>query len=620
MKDENLMAENKKLRVGLLLKIILIFCCFLAITSTVLAFVSIRALRATSYETVSQMATSKADAALSSLEYKVNSAYGRLSLTGGTLVGTEERLPASDHIFVDNISRDLNAQITVFVRQNQDFLRISTSITDAAGRRQDGTFLGAAHSATNAILNGNSFFGSITFFDRHYFAGYKPIFAQGTRDVIGALSVLVPMENINNYVESALNAKILTFAVVSFVLFVVTIIVLKFVIRKLILRPLFEVLDNLSWLAKGNFTHPLQPKGNDEIADMVRAIIKTETSINGLIRSIKNKEISLEKFADSFAVNMHQAAIAMDEIEAQINSINNKVINQSASVTETNATMVQITANIAKLNDLIEKQASSMAQGASAMEEMVANINSVTQTLIKNGRNVEELTSSSDAGRNSLQEVIEDIQTIAKESEGLSEINSVMQNIASQTNLLSMNAAIEAAHAGEVGKGFAVVADEIRKLAENSSEQSKTINNVLKEMKGSIDKIMQSTTNVTEKFRNIDSSVKIVAEQEDNIRCSMQEQEQGSKQLLEAIGFINEITQQVKSSSQEMYQGANEISTEINNLQRLTEEMANGMKEMSVGTKEINSSVHTLDELGKENLDLIQDLGKELSVFVVHDK
>jgi methyl-accepting chemotaxis protein len=291
------------------------------------------------------------------------------------------------------------------------------------------------------------------------------------------------------------------------------------------------------------------------------------------------------------------------------------VINQSASVTETNATMEQITINIDRLNDQVEKQSASVSKSSSAIEEMIANIHSVTNTLVKNSDNVQELIGASDVGRMGLQEVATDIQVIARDSEGLLEINAVMENIASQTNLLSMNAAIEAAHAGEAGKGFAVVADEIRKLAENSGEQSKTISTVLKKIKDSIDKITRSTDSVMNKFEAIDSGVKTVSMQEENIRAAMEEQSVGSQQILEVIGQLSEITRMVKNGSDSMLEGSKEVIAEGKNLETATQEITHGMNEMATGADQINLAVNQVNDISTHNREDINVLVKEVSKF-----
>ena len=314
---------------------------------------------------------------------------------------------------------------------------------------------------------------------------------------------------------------------------------------------------------------------------------------------------------------MNSTAAAVKEISTNVESIKGQVLNQSASVTETNSTMEQISANIDKVSDHVERQSGSVVQSSSAIEEMIANIQSVTNTTIKNIENVNELIEASDVGRTGMQEVASDIQEIARESEGLLEINSVMQNIASQTNLLSMNAAIEAAHAGEAGKGFAVVADEIRKLAENSGEQSKTISTVLKKIKASIDKIMVSTDNVLKKFEAIDRGVNLVADQEKNIRNAMEEQSQGSKQILEAIGNVNEITRQVKSGSQEMLEGSKEVIRESRNLGKVTMELTGSINEMADDTDHINSAVIRVNDLSDKTRKDIDLLVQEVSRFKV---
>jgi methyl-accepting chemotaxis protein len=301
--------------------------------------------------------------------------------------------------------------------------------------------------------------------------------------------------------------------IIMAVLLAASAVVLVVLTRRMV-KPLGNVVKTLTAISSDwDLTRQLYVKkkgGIAEIHDISEGFNLTFQRICGLLKNIRKEAGDLSAIGNDLASNMNVTATAVSGIAANIQNIKTRIINQSAGVSETHATMEQLVANINKLNGHVEKQSGNISMASSSIEEMAANIDAVTKTLAGNSASVGTLKDASNVGRTGLQEVAENIHEIARESEGLLEINSVMENIASQTNLLSMNAAIEAAHAGESGKGFAVVAEEIRKLAENSSEQSKTIGTVLKKIKGSIDKITHSTENVLNKFEAIDSSVRTV--------------------------------------------------------------------------------------------------------------
>jgi methyl-accepting chemotaxis protein len=325
-----------------------------------------------------------------------------------------------------------------------------------------------------------------------------------------------------------------------------------------LLRQIFTPIGRMSVMLKeismgeGDLTGRIKTDKDDEIGELAGYFNLTLDKIRNLVIAIKVEAANLHSIGGNLASQMQNTANAVHHITANIESVNEKVTSQSASVSQTSATMEQVTANIDKLGKNVESQTESVARSSSAIEEMLANINAVTQTLGRNAESVQELIKVSDVGRASLQKVTQDIQEISRESEGLLEINAVMENIASQTNLLSMNAAIEAAHAGEAGKGFAVVAGEIRKLAESSSRQSKTSSEVLKKIKNSIDIIPGSTNTALEKFQAVDERVRAVSEQETNIHSAMEEQGHGSRQILESVGKLNELTRMVEHGSVEM--------------------------------------------------------------------
>ena len=410
-----------------------------------------------------------------------------------------------------------------------------------------------------------------------------------------------------------------------FIVIVITIITLALVVftammlSRSLSMPIIRVTETLKDISEGegDLTRNIDIHSKDEIGSLAHFFNLTIDKIKNLVINIKNESAVLTGISGDLTKNMNETAAAMNQITDNIQSIRERILYQSSSVTETHATMDQVTVNINKLNSHVEDQSSNISIASAAIEEMVANIQSVAKTLVNNAANVHNLKNASDAGRSGLENVSTDIKEISQESEGLMEINSVMQNIASQTNLLSMNAAIEAAHAGEAGRGFAVVADEIRKLAESSSIQSKTISTVLKKIKESIDKITLSTENVLTKFQAIDSSVNIVAEQEDLIRNAMEEQGEGSKQLLIGISRVNELTQKVKDDSGKMLEGAKEVISESANLEKTTQEITLGVNDMASGANHVNSAVNQVNEISGKNREGIDMLIKEISRFKV---
>jgi methyl-accepting chemotaxis protein len=477
--------------------------------------------------------------------------------------------------------------------------------------------LGTSSAAYNSVNSGDTFIGELDILGKPYVAGYQPVFAENSKDIIAILFVGIEISVIRETIAQRIYHQIVLVIGTALILLIVTSLLNVLVFKRIIVRPVRTVVNALKDISEGDLTRRLTIKSRDEIGDMAEYFNYTFDKLKTLVVVIKQQSTSLSNIGNELASNMTESAAAVNQIVAAIQGIKGQVINQSAGIAETNTTMEQITSNIGNLNEHIEKQSSSVSQSSSAIEETLSNIQSVTQTLIKNAGNVTALAAASEAGRSSLQEIAMDIQEVAHESEGLMEINSVMQNIASQTNLLSMNAAIEAAHAGEAGKGFAVVADEIRKLAESSGEQSKTISAVLKKIAEAMNKISDSTARVLQKFEAIESGVKTVSAQEEHIRNAMEEQNAGSKQILEAITQLTNINQVVKGGSMEMLTGSHQVIQESENLDAVTRQIADGMSEMAFSAEQINIAINRVNSISSENKKSINSLVLEVERFKV---
>jgi len=602
---------------GLLFKISGISSALLIVAIVILAIINVRSIQVSSLQTAVIMGKSKLTGDLASFEDKLAEQYGQISLGNGDLVDEKGNSLVKDYRLVDLMSSRLGVQATIFMRENQDYRRISTSIVDSTGKRAVDTFLGSGSAAYKPIQSGNEYIGNAVILGKNYLSAYKPLFANNTHDVIGILFIGIEMSSIQDTINRERSSDIISVIIEAVIILLIATLVNVASCRIILLKPIRVVIDVLKHLGEGDLTKQSPVRSKDEIGVMTNYINAAIGKIRDLVITINQDAVSLAGIGNDLAGNMNESASAVGEINANIQGIKGRILNQSASVNETNKTMEQLAANINKLDRHIENQSSDISRASTAIEEMVANIQSVTATLVKNAGNVETLRESSGVGHTGLSQIAADIEEIAKESEGLLEINLVMKNIASQTNLLSMNAAIEAAHAGEAGRGFAVVADEIRKLAENSGEQSKTIGTVLKKMKEAIDKISRSTGNVLDKFEAIDSSVATVAEQEENIRHAMEEQGSGSRQLLDGVSNVNEITRQVKNSSHEMLEAANEVIQESANLGQVTQEVSSGMNAMALGAGQINTSINHVSEISEKNREGIKTLIKEVARFKV---
>jgi methyl-accepting chemotaxis protein len=608
---------KKEFKVSILLKIAGLSSGFLFIAVFVLAVYSINQMRNVSLAASTAIVQNKLQGDLNSVRYIIADVYGELRLENNHLVDALREPLDERYEVVDQISKDLSAVATIFQRDGSDYRRITTSIIDAAGKRAVGTMLGTSSAAYQPVKAGNAYVGRAVILGKEYIAGYEPIFTPNTRDVIGILFVGIEMSSVHEMIDNGIDRGVFFIMLLAAGILVIAVMLTVMIFKRILIKPVNIIVSVLKAAGDGDLTRTAGIRSRDEIGVLALHVNQTLANIKDLAIIIKKRTAALSDIGTDLASNMTETAAAINQMAAHIQSIKDRVANQSVSVAATNKATGQITANIDRLNENTERQSASVAQTSSAVEEMIANIQSVTRTLIKNADRVDELSRSSEIGRSGLHEVAGDIQEIARESEGLLEINAVMENIASQTNLLSMNAAIEAAHAGESGKGFAVVADEIRKLAESSSEQSKTIGTVLKKIKNSIDKITRSTGEVLNKFEVIDSGVKAVAEQETNIRNAMEEQSAGSRQLLEAAGMVAEITQLVKSGSGEMLGGSRQVIAEGKNLEAATREIANGMQEIAAGAEQIDTAVNRVNTISADNKENINILVNEVSRFKV---
>ncbi|MDO5649152.1 MAG: Cache 3/Cache 2 fusion domain-containing protein [Gallicola sp.] len=122
--------------------------------------------------------------------------YGGLTLGKGTLLDKDGNSIEDDTKFVDSVMEDLGDQVTVFVREKEDFRRISTNIMNE-DNRATGTYLGTDHNAYKTVMKGEIYIGEADVLGDNYYTAYEPL-KDENENVIGILFIGIPMDYLDN--------------------------------------------------------------------------------------------------------------------------------------------------------------------------------------------------------------------------------------------------------------------------------------------------------------------------------------------------------------------------------------------------------------------------------------
>ncbi len=85
---------------------------------------------------------------------------------------------------VDGITQVMDGTATLFVRDGQDFVRVSTNVKKDDGSRAIGTKLNMAGAAGQAISRGEAYFGQVDILGNPYLTAYSPI-RNASNQIIG---------------------------------------------------------------------------------------------------------------------------------------------------------------------------------------------------------------------------------------------------------------------------------------------------------------------------------------------------------------------------------------------------------------------------------------------------
>ncbi|MBI4806656.1 MAG: Cache 3/Cache 2 fusion domain-containing protein [Desulfovibrio sp.] len=242
-------------------------------------------------------------------------------------------------------------------------------------------------------------------------------------------------------------------------------------------------------------------------------------------------------------------ADALREMSSRLNEVMGEVLEGANNVASGSQ---QLSATSVSLSQGASEQAASVEEVSSSMEEMASNIQHNADNSIQTASMALKAAQDAEEGGRAVSQTVGAMKQIAEKI-------SIVEEIARQTNLLALNAAIEAARAGEHGKGFAVVAAEVRKLAERSGQAASEISVLSSE---SVEVAEKAGSMLMAVVPDIKKTAELVQE----IAAASREQNAGAEQINKAIQQLDQVIQQNASASEEMASTSEELSSQAEQL------------------------------------------------------
>ena len=327
----------------------------LVVASSLLAAFTYYGTKQMASQLVASTLTESLNGQIRSFDVHVESIYGALSYVDGVLVDESGQSIEGNHALVDAIGERTGMIATVFIRDGDDFRRITTTVKKPDGSRAVGTMLGKGSQAYQPIVDGRLYLGEAAILGERYLTAYDPLFDDGGR-IVGIKFLGVTVADAEAIVSRELRS-LLTRLLGIFLVVAAVALALIYLLAGMIVAPVVRASAMLKDIAEGggDLTQRLAIERADEIGDLGHWFDVFVENIQSIVKKVVGNSAQVEG-----------QSMELAEIASRLRDGAGKTAERSVSVA---AASEEMSATMSSVSAAIEHASSNMGAVSSASGE-----------------------------------------------------------------------------------------------------------------------------------------------------------------------------------------------------------------------------------------------------------